>query len=50
MLEARNEEKENFYREIIIGILKNNSGWVVKSKKSPVMDLQIFCLNLRILM
>ena len=30
---ARNEEKENFYHGILIGILKNYSGWAVKSNK-----------------
>ena len=30
---ARNEEKENFYHGILIGILKNYSGWAVKSDK-----------------
>lgn len=30
---ARNEEKENFYYGILIGILKNYSGWAVKSNK-----------------
>ena len=28
---ARNEEKEIFYHGILLGILKNSSGWVVKS-------------------
>lgn len=28
---ARNEEKENFYHGILIGILKNNPHWAVKS-------------------
>ena len=27
------EEKENFYHGILIGILKNYSGWAVKSNK-----------------
>ena len=30
---ARNEDKENFYHGILIGILKNYSGWAVKSNK-----------------
>lgn len=30
---ARSEEKENFYHGILIGILKNYSGWAVKSNK-----------------
>lgn len=30
---ARNEEKEIFYHGILIGILKNYSGWAVKSNK-----------------
>ena len=30
---ARNEEKENFYHGILIGILKNYSGWAVKSNR-----------------
>ena len=30
---AGNEEKENFYHGILIGILKNYSGWAVKSNK-----------------
>ena len=29
----RSEEKENFYHGILIGILKNYSGWAVKSNK-----------------
>lgn len=30
---ARNEEKEIFYHGILLGILKNYSGWVVKSNR-----------------
>ena len=30
---ARNEEKEIFYHGILLGILKNNSGWAVKSNR-----------------
>ena len=30
---ARNEEKEIFYHDILLGILKNYSGWVVKSNR-----------------
>ena len=30
---ARNEEKENFYHGILIGILKSNSAWAVKSNR-----------------
>lgn len=30
---ARNEEKEIFYHGVLIGILKNYSGWAVKSNK-----------------
>ena len=30
---ARNEEKEIFYHGILIGILKNYSGWAVKSNR-----------------
>ena len=30
---ARNEEKEIFYHEILLGILKNYPGWVVKSNR-----------------
>ena len=30
---ARNDEKEIFYHGILIGILKNYSGWAVKSNK-----------------
>lgn len=30
---ARNEEKEIFYHGILIGILKNESGWAVKSNR-----------------
>lgn len=30
---ARNEEKENFYHGILIGVLKNNPDWVVKSNR-----------------
>ena len=30
---ARNEDTENFYHGILIGILKNYSGWAVKSNK-----------------
>lgn len=30
---ARNEEKEIFYHSILIGILKNYSGWAVKSNR-----------------
>lgn len=30
---ARNEEKENFYHGILIGILKSYPGWVVKSNR-----------------
>lgn len=33
---ARNEEKEIFYHGILLGILKNYSGWVVKSNREPV--------------
>lgn len=30
---VRNEEKEIFYHGILLGILKNNSGWAVKSNR-----------------
>lgn len=30
---ARNDEKEIFYHGILLGILKNNSGWAVKSNR-----------------
>lgn len=30
---ARNEEKENFYHGILLGILKSNSAWAVKSNR-----------------
>lgn len=30
---ARNEEKENFYHGILLGILKKYPGWVVKSNR-----------------
>lgn len=30
---AREEQKENFYHGILLGVLKNYSGWVVKSNR-----------------
>lgn len=30
---ARDEQKENFYHDILLGILKNYSGWAVKSNR-----------------
>ena len=32
-IRARNDEKEIFYHGILLGILKNNSGWAVKSNR-----------------
>ena len=45
---ARNEEKEIFYHGILIGILKIIRAGRLNRIENLVMDMQIFCLSLRI--
>lgn len=47
---ARNEEKEIFYHGILIGILKNYSGWAVKSNRESGDGYADILLKLRIQM